>query len=369
MDAMSASGTNWARSSGLSRAGRSEAGTSPGTLVIDPDALHPKVTVMGYGAGDELLEQREVDPATLADLRERWPVLWVDVVGLGDVDTLRSIGVAFGMHDLALEDVVHAWQRPKCEPYDGQIFMVARMPPHDDGPDEQLSLLLGPGWVVTFQERPGDCFGVVRQRIRREGMRIRTSGSDYLAYALLDALTDSWFPVVDRCALQLEALEVRVMARPGPGFVEQLHGTRRELLDTLKLVRPLRELLSELAREEDDLITDATQIYLRDCADHVSLLVESAESQREVASGLLEMHLSFVSQHMNEIMKVLTIIGALFIPLSFIAGLYGMNFQDMPELAQPWAYPAVLTLMACTAGGMLLFFRSKGWIGARSRRR
>jgi magnesium transporter len=354
------------RSGASSVSGRSEAGASPGSLVVDPDALQPSVTVMGYGPEGECHEGAVENPSDLALLKERWPVIWVDVSGLGDVSTLETIGNVFGLHPLALEDVVHAWQRPKAEPYTDHVFLVGRMPPHHGDADEQLSLFLGKGWVVTFQERPGDVFGSVRNRVRHRGTgRIRNMGADYLAYALMDALVDSWFPVIDQCALRLEELEIRVISRPGRAFVEQLHRVRRDLLDVLKMVRPLRELLTELQHDESGLVEDEVRIFVRDTADHVALLVESAESQREVAGGLLDMHLSFVSHRMNEIMKVLTIMSALFIPLSFIAGLFGMNFVHMPELKMPWAYPAALLLMACTAGGMLLFFRRRGWIGKR----
>lgn len=336
---------------------------APGTLAAGQQASPPAMAVLGYGPDGPLHEGALAGPAGLAELRGRWPVLWLDIAGPAHGPTLQALGQVFGLHPLALEDVQHAWQRPKAVSYDGHLFMVARMAPRDGGPSEQLSLFLGPDWLVTWQERPGDGFDAVRKHLRAGRGPLRRLGAGYLAWALLDALLDDWYPEVDRCARVLEDLERRVGGRPSRRLLETLHAQRRELLELLKAVRPLREVLAALERGDHGLVGDEARPFLRDCQDHLALLVEAAESQRELAAGLLDLSISVVSQRLNEIMKVLTVTSTIFIPLSFVAGVYGMNFEHMPELASTWGYPAVLAGMALAAGAMLLAFRRRGWIG------
>jgi magnesium transporter len=285
---------------------------------------------------------------------------------------MREIGQRFGLHPLTLADIVHADQRPKVEVYDEHLFLVLRMPHLDDGIwTEQLSLIVGRDFVLTLQEREGDCFDPVRARLRQDKSRMRTFGADYLAYALLDALIDSHFPVLERFGEALDALESAVVEQPAPELVPRIHDLKRDLLELRRALWPMREVMSHLLRDETAFISAATRVYLRDCADHVFQLMDMLEIDREVASGLLDLHMSSVSLRTNEIMKVLTIIATVFIPLGFVAGLYGMNFKpevspfNMPELSWYFGYPYALGLMLAIAGGLLGYFWRKGWIGRR----
>jgi magnesium transporter len=308
------------------------------------------------------------DLGAIREIRERFPVVWVNVNGLGDADVARGIGDLFGLHTLALEDVLNVHQRPKVEEYDRELFLVTRMPRTGISTDtEQVSLFLGDGFLVTFQEEPGDCLGPVRERIRQGRPRIRSGGPDYLAYAVLDTIVDAYFPLLDELGDQLERLEEEILQEAGPEAVGKLHELKRRLTGIRRVVLPIRESVTGLVRDESPLVTDSTRLYLRDCLDHTYQLIELVEHYRDLASGLLDLHLTIVSNRMNDVMKVLTIIATIFIPLGFIAGVYGMNFDvgaspwNMPELSWPFGYLFALGLMAIVAGGMILFFRRKGW--------
>ena len=237
---------------------------------------------------------------------------------------------------------------------------------------EQLSLFLGQNYVLTFQERPGDSFDPVRDRIRRAGGWVRSAGPDYLAYALIDALIDNYFPVLEQYGERLETLEDEVITRPGPGLVAQIHEIKRDLLTLRRAIWPLRETVNSLVRDPIPLIRDETRIYLRDCYDHTVQIIDLLENYRDIASGLMEVYLSSVSNRLNEIMKILTMFTAFFIPLSLITGIYGMNFNgaisplNMPELNWYLGYPYALGLMAVVAIGMLMYFRKKKWLGSQS---
>lgn len=313
--------------------------------------------------------------ATLADIEGRaagLPRIWVDVQGLAGVELIRALGERYGLHPLTVADVVHVHQRPKLESHDDLLFIVLRLPDRTGGlVTEQLSILLGRDFVLTFQERPGDCFDPVRERLRRPGGALRERGVDYLAYALIDALVDSYFPILESYGELIEALEEQVIAQPEPARVARIQRLRRELLEIRRALWPQREVLSALLREDTPCIAPGTRVFLRDCADHAAQLLDMVEIHREVASGLLDLHLSSLSTRMNEIMKVLTIIATIFMPLGFIAGLYGMNFDpeaspfNMPELHWRFGYPFALALMLAVALGMLAYFWRKGWIGTR----
>ena len=348
---------------------RAPPGSSPGTLIADPEAQRPVVRVIGYGPADV----EEVEAARLEDIaknRGKWPVVWVNVDGLRDLDFIRAIGEMFGLHRLALEDVVNVHQRPKVEEYEDHLFVVSRMIAVDDAPHtEQISLFLGDGYLLTFQETVGDCFDPVRDRIRRHRGLIRESGADYLTYALLDAVIDGYFPVLEDYGEELEILEDTVLAAPLREHVGQIHEMKRNFLALRRAIWPQREMISALSRNTSKQVSDQTRVYLRDCYDHTIQLIDILETYREVASGLVDVYLSSVSARMNEIMKVLTIIATIFIPLGFIAGVYGMNFNqgvspwNMPELSWYFGYPVALGLMAAVAGGLLFFFRRRGWLG------
>ncbi len=299
-------------------------------------------------------------------------VTWINVDGLGDTHTIRKIGELFGLHSLALEDVINVHQRAKVEPYSDHLFIVTRLialiaPDHLES--EQISIFLGKNYVVTFQQRPGDCFDPVRERIRTSRGRIRTAGADYLAYALIDAVIDSYFPVVEKFADHLEELEDQVAMRQSPEVIDRIHEVRNDLLLLRRSVRPHRDALNELVRDEHPLICSETRVFLRDCYDHTIQLIDLLEVYREMCADLRDYYLSIVSNRMNEVMKVLTIIATIFIPLGFIAGLYGMNFNtslpgNMPELNVPYGYEGVIALMFLVAAGMLVFFWRSGWIGS-----
>ena len=348
-------------------------GSVPGSLQAHPSAEPTRLRFMHYGAERPLMEREDPSLDDLRAARAAGGVLWLDVVGLADVDSLGALGDLFDLHRLALEDVVNLGQRPKAEVYGEQLFVVLRMPrgalPLDT---EQVSLFLGDGFVITFQERPGDAFEPVRKRIREGRPRLVEGAADYLAYALLDALVDGYFPLLEDYGEFLEDIEEEILVRPEHTVVPRLHHLKRDLLNLRRYVWPLRELLSSLYRDETPQITEATQLYLRDCHDHAIQVLDLVESYRDMSSGLMDLYLSSVSNRMNEVMKVLTIIATVFIPLGFIAGLYGMNFDtrspwNMPELAWPFGYPFALGVMALVVLLMLIYFRRKGWLGGSSK--
>jgi len=355
---------------------RVQPGAAPGLLVRDPAARRATIRAFAYGPAG-LVEREVRDPRALAKLLERWPTVWVNVDAVEDVDTIVHLGEEFGLHRLALEDVAHVGQRPKLESYDDHLFVVAhiaRLAPAYE--IEQLSLFLGERYVLTFQERPGDPFDPVRERLRAGRGRIRAAGADYLAYALLDAVIDLNFPLLDQLGERLEALELETMRRPDDSTLARLHHARRDLLAMRRNLLPHRDMIHALIREDHAQVHPATRVYLRDCHDHAQQLIDSLEAWRDVSSDLMSAYLSSVSNRMNEIMKVLTIIATIFIPLGFVAGVYGMNFDtavspfNMPELDWTYGYPFALGLMAAMAGLMLLFFRRLGWLGgARPARR
>ncbi len=349
---------------------RSVPGAAPGTVTLDPTAPPPPVTVTVYGP-DHLEEIEIKSPSAARDHIGAWPVMWVNVDGLGNGSTLRGLGELFDVHRLALEDVANVPQRAKVEEYDKHLFIVMRMLRHDEGcVTEQVSLFLGKGFVLTFQERPGDCFEPVRERIRHGRGRIRHAGADYLAYALIDAVIDHYFPAIEHYGDRLEDMEQRVLDDNDPGLIEEIHKVKKELLVLRRAIWPTREAVNTLLRDSTRWITDETRTYLRDCYDHTIQVIDMLENQREIASSLTDMYMTTLSNRMNEIMKVLAIIATIFIPLSFIAGLYGMNFDqdspwNLPELSWYYGYPIALTVMAAIGVGQVVFFWRKGWIGSR----
>jgi magnesium transporter len=347
-------------------------GAPTGQLVADPDAPRPVLRVLAYGPdGVDERPLKSVDE--LPALLGKRPVTWVQVTGLGDAAVLEKLGEIFKLHRLALEDVLNTRQRAKFERYEGYDVLFVRMPGTVDGATttEQLALFFGKGFVLTFDERPGDCFEPIRQRLREGKGRLRAAGPDYLAYALLDAVIDAYFPVVETAGERLDALEEDILAGASPqGLITRIHAVRRDLLVVRRALWPVREVVSALQREEDAAVTSETRLYLRDVYDHVVNLLDVLENLRELAAGLMELHLSAVGNRMNEIMKVLTIISTVFIPLTFIVGVYGMNFDpgagplSMPELRTPFGYVTVWAVMIAIVVAMVVFFRRKGWLGS-----
>jgi len=342
-------------------------GTPPGTVIHAGPRRVVTPTIHSFLFGREQLEEQHPglhDPIPpIPDASEG--VLWLNVDGLHDVELLERIGRHVGIHPLALEDVAHVGQRPKVEVYDDHLFIVLpmlRLVGAGHVEVEQVSMVVGAGFLVSFQEAPGDVFDPVRARLRNGKGRLRSRRADFLAYALLDAIVDAAFHVLEGLGEQTEALEQWVLERPAPEGMRRVHELKRELLVMRRSVWPLRELTAALQRMEPPLIQEATQVYLRDVHDHCYQLLDTVELLREMAKGLQDLHLSSISNRMNEVMKVLTVMASIFIPLTFVAGVYGMNFEHMPELALPWAYPAVLAGMALMGLGMLLFFRLRHWI-------
>lgn len=340
------------------------AGVPPGALIADPDAAKSVVHVLAFGP-ENFTEAEVHDLQSLPQYLEQWPVTWINVNGLGNLEIIRGLGELFGLHRLALEDVLNVHHHPKVEEYEGYVFVVLRMlEPGTAVHTEQLSMFIGKRLVVTFQERPGDCLDSIRKRIREGRGRVRNMGADYLGYYLIDAVIDAYYPCLDEFSERMEALEEHVLARPDPQAASEIHVLKRNLLALRRALAPLREALNSLIRDESELLSETTRIHLRDCYDHLIQLLDIIELHREIVGGLLEVYLTAVSNRTNDIMKVLTIIATVFIPLGFLAGVYGMNFENMPELKWYWGYPAVLFLALGVAVGELLLFWKKGWLGS-----
>ncbi|HYE02909.1 MAG TPA: magnesium/cobalt transporter CorA [Phycisphaerales bacterium] len=358
---------------------RSPPGADPGALVSEPGAGTPRLHLIAYGPGGAE-EQTLRDLGQLDAVMERWPVAWLNIDGVGDAGTVERIGKRFGLHRLALEDVINTDQRSKVEAYAGHLFIVSRMA-RAPGPDvpcgdtEQLSMFLGPRFVVTFQDKPGDTLEPVRRRIRSDSGRIRHLGTDYLAYSLLDAVIDGYFPLLERAGERLEEVEDEIMTRGDESSARTIHLLKREMIAVRRSIWPLRDALSALLRDPGELIRPETTVYLRDTYDHTVRIIDLVEMYRELGADLMQMYLSQVNNRMNEVIKVLSIIATIFIPLNFIAGLYGMNFDpgaspyNMPELRWRYGYPLSLLAMALVALGMLVYFYRRGWLRPRVRPR
>jgi magnesium transporter len=350
------------RDSAFSR--RTLPGSAPGTLIVDPNAPKPNVSIVAYGL-EKVIERDIDDVQSIKEYLSQWPVTWVRVTGLGDLSVITKLGEIFNIHRLALEDIINVHQRPKVEQYKNHCYIVLRAAHESEGfESEQISIFLGRNFVLSFQEQPGKLFDPVVERIRQGKGRTRTAGPDHLAYALIDAVIDGYFPILERYGEMLEALEDAIVSQPTGRFFEQIHEMRHALLSLRRAAWPLRETMNTLYREPIPLIDAEERIYLRDCYDHVVQIIDLLETYRDVTSGLMEVYLSSISNRTNEIMKVLTIISAVFIPMTLIAGVYGMNFKYLPELEWLWGYPFALGLMGIIAVALLLYFRAKGWLGA-----
>ena len=340
---------------------------APGTL--EGGQKPTRMTMMAYGP-EQLVENIVTDVTEVATLRGEHAVTWLDVDGPVDGATLRALAEGFGLHALALEDVLHGEQRPKSEFYDDHIFMVVQLATIETGSLhlEQVGVFIGDDYVLTFQTEPGDPFDPVRERIRHGRGRVRTLGPDYLGYALIDAVVDHFFPVVEWMGDKIDSLEDVILRTPEKTLIELIVELRHELGLLRRHVRPLREAVGMLAKPECPVITDGTRIFLRDLIDHAARVADATEHHWEHTRSLVDMDMATSAQHLNEVMKVLTIISTIFIPLSFLAGLYGMNFSrdagamNMPELHWAYGYPALMVLMLGIAFALLYWFRTKKWI-------
>jgi len=299
-------------------------------------------------------------------LKDAPGVLWINVDGVHDAAVVQALGEAFGLHPLVQEDVLHTNQRPKLEDFGDYLFIVIKMIQWNEGNGdldvEQVSLVLGEGFVLSFQERPGDVFGPLRERIRTGKGRIRSVGAGYLAYSLLDAVVDGYFVVLEKRAERIDVLEDELVSHPDQDVLKEIHRLRRGGLLLRKAVWPVRELVGALGRLESPLIDEPLAVYLRDLYDHCVQVIDITETLREMLSGMLDTYLSSMSNRLNEVMKVLTIIATIFIPLTFIAGVYGMNFKNMPETGWRWGYATVWAVMLAVGVGMVLYVKRKKWI-------
>ncbi|PLZ98870.1 magnesium and cobalt transport protein CorA [Fischerella thermalis CCMEE 5268] len=352
-------------------------GTIPGTIVVDANAPPPKIVLIDYSPIEAISKEVET-PEDCIPYLDTESVSWVDVRGLGSEDILQRLGQVFELHPLVLEDIVNVPERPKVEDYEDQLVIIARMvmpkKKSHGFHSEQVSFVLGKHYLLTVQEEPKrDCFEAVRTRIFKNKGIICKKGPDYLAYALMDAIIDGFFPVLEKYGERIENLEDEVISQPTPKTLKKIYKIKRELLQLRRAIWPQRNLLHTLIQDENEMISHEVRVYLRDCYDHAVQVIDMVETYRELASGLMDVYLSAVSNRMNEIMKLLTVISAIFIPLTFIAGVYGMNFNtekspyNMPELNWYWGYPACLAVMAVIAGILLYIFWRKGWLENSSR--
>jgi len=345
----------------------SQAGLPPGTLIFTGEKRVESVRLSVIDYDQESL--RELEPKTVEEcfpFKETPTVTWLNVTGLHDIEVLEKFGKHFALHPLVLEDVLSTEGRPKYEDFGTYVFLVLKTLHYDDAAHElrveQISLILGSNFVISFQEIEADPFDPIRERIRTGKGRIRRMGPDYLAYALMDAIVDNYFAILEKIGDHTEALGVRAVEDPDPAVLHSVQTLKGELSYLRRFVWPLREVISGLQRGESELIGKETEIYLRDVYDHTIQVMETIESFRDVAAGMFDTYLSSVSNRMNEVMKVLTIIATIFIPMTFVAGIYGMNFQLMPELGWRWGYVGALLVMLGTAVAMLVYFRTKRWL-------
>ncbi len=348
-----------------------KAGLPPGTLVATSEPTHP-----AFAAHPEVLITRILydaagyDEREVAAIEEAFPTpgdertLWIDIDGVHDVGILERVGSRFGLHPLLLEDIAHTEQRPKLESYGDHLFMDLNvLHLHDDSDEihaEQISLVLGGNWLLSFNEGPQPWARTLRDRLKADKAHCRKHGPDYLAYSILDAVVDDYYKVLERIGDRLEELEEELMASPAPKTLHAVYALKREVINLRKSVWPLRELIGGLQRERD-LVRESTGVYLRDLYDHAVQVLDTVETYRDLLAGMLDIYLSSVSNRMNEVMKVLTVIATIFIPLTFIAGVYGMNFEHMPELSWRYGYGLIWAVMIGIALAMLAYFRRKKW--------
>jgi magnesium transporter len=344
-----------------------KAGSSPGTLIHIGEKKTDKtrITLIDFDEGQ--FQERLLDTIEQAfPLRDLPTVTWINIDGLHEVDVIEKAGQHFNIHPLVLEDILNTGHRPKAEEFENALFVVLKMLDYDKATEkirsEQFSLVLGPNFLITFQEIPGDVFDLVRERIRKPQTRIRKSGCDYLAYALIDAIVDHYFMILEALADKIEYLEAELLDDPTPSTMGIIHGLKQEMIYVRKQIWPIREIINGLVKNESSLIQDQMHVYFRDVYDHTIQVIDTIESYRDILAGMLDMYLSSVSNKMNEIMKVLTIIATIFIPITFVAGIYGMNFKYMPELEWRWGYFMVWGLIVVVAGIMIGYFKKKQWL-------
>ena len=345
-----------------------KAGLPPGSLVYIGSEQSEKVKIRLIDYSDKKIRERELKTVEECfPFKETPTVTWIDIDGIKHTEIIEKIGKCFGLHPLVLEDIVNTEQRPKIEDFKNYVFIVLKMLSYDekhaDIKVEQVSLILGRNFVISFQDNvEGDVFDNVRQRLRTNRGRLRKMGADYLVYSLMDAIVDNYFIILEKIGERIEDMEDELLLKPHAEIIKEINKLKRSTIFLRKSVWPLREVVSIMERGEIPLIKKETTVYFRDIYDHSIQIIDNIETLRDILAGMLEIYLSSLSYKMNEIMKVLTIIATIFIPLTFVVGIYGMNFHYMPELEWHWGYPLVWLAMLFIAGMMLYYFRRKQWM-------
>ena len=344
-----------------------KAGLPPGSLVHIGEKRTEQINITLFNYDEEQFQELTLkSPQECSAFKDQLTVTWINLEGLHEVGAIESIGEQFGLHPLVMEDILNTEQRPKIEDFGDYLYIVLKMFSLDTGQEkvqsEQISLILTRKFVLSFQEGlEEDAFDPLRERIRTDKGRIRKMGADYLAYSVIDAIVDNYFVILEKLGEKVEELQEELVVRPDPHILANLHRLKSDMIILRKAVWPLREVISNLERGESLLIQSSTKLFLRDVYDHTIQVIDSIETFRDMLSGMLDIYLSSLSYRMNEIMKVLTIIATLFIPLTFIVGIYGMNFKYMPELDWRWGYLVVWMVMIVVGVGLLLYFRNKKW--------
>jgi magnesium transporter len=352
---------------GFRKKGSKKIGLPPGTMVHIGEKKVGRVRISIVDYDESQCHEKIVENvADCFPYKEKPTVTWINVDGVHDVEIIRGIGSHYDLHPLILEDIVNTHQRPKMEDYGDYLFVVLKMVSYDEEVGEikveQVSLVLGSNYVLSFQETEGDVFDPLRNRIRNAKGRVRNKGADYLAYALIDSVVDHYFNILEKLGERIESMEEELISSSTPETLQKIHSLKREMIFLRKSIWPLREAVGSLERGETPLIQESTSIFLRDVHDHTFQVIDTVETFRDMLSGMLDTYLSSLSNRMNEVMKVLTIIATIFIPLTFVAGIYGMNFQFMPELTWRWGYFVVIVVMVVISVVMIGYFRKKKWL-------
>lgn len=341
-------------------------GLPPGSLVHigKKKEIKTKITIIDY-------DEKTFQELEIGDLKEciiykdKPTTTWINVDGIENTEVLKDLGECFNIHPLTLEDILNTDHRPKLEDYENYIYIVLKMLSYDEKEEEitseQVSLILGKNYVISFQESEGDIFDPIKERIKNGKGKARKAGSDYLSYLLIDAIVDNYFTILEKVSEKIEGLEDEVIKNPTQDTLNTIHNLKTEMLYLKKSVWPLREVVNKLERGELTLIKKSTSVYLRDIYDHTIQVIDTTETLRDMLSGILDIYLSSVSNRMNEVMKVLTIIATIFIPITFIAGIYGMNFSNMPEFGWPWSYAVFWIVILIIGVTMIIYFKRKKW--------
>lgn len=351
----------------LVKKGSKKAGLPPGVVTYIGKEKTEKVRIKIINYTQTQVTEKIVETVEeCLPFKNKQPVTWVDITGIHKTDIIEKMGACFDLHPLVLEDITTTNQRPKLEDFEYYLFIVLQMLAYNEKSKEieaeQVSLILGNNFVISFQEREGDVFDPVRERIRSGKGKIRMAGSDYLVYSLIDSIVDNYFIILENIGEQIESTEEDLIKNPKRETLNVIHQLKRELIFLRKSVWPLREVISYLQRGDSKLVKKITEVYLKDVYDHTIQIMDTTETFRDLVSGMIDVYLSSISNRMSEVMKVLTMIATIFIPLSFIVGIYGMNFRYMPELYSVWGYPLVMLFMLVISVFMLRYFRKKQWM-------